>query len=243
MNCTYAYDTQQASCFVTNRIYSLLEHYGWSVKTLSDESNIPYETLKKLMNRKIENTSVHNIIKIASALQCQVDYLVNEDSLQTPYSPNSLHNQNITTYLTGLDLSCQYQLPFATNCYVPVYQPHSLTRRLSFEPTLDLLDISSYPEELRCKIEFGLTISTHSFHPICHYHDVLLMAADRFPHNGEFAVFTNEDNLYFRKYFSYSEFVLLEPVNGLGENITLTDLSTWEFLGYVIGIHRCRYRS
>lgn len=237
MNCTYAYSTKQASCLVSNRIYSLLEHYGWSVKTLSDESNIPYETLKKLLNRKIENTSVHNIIKIASALQCQVDYLVNESSAQLPSLLNSSHTKNMGTYLTSLDVSCQQRLPLHATCYIPIYQPHSLVQNFPFVPALDLLDISSYPGELRGVIECGVVVSTHSFHPICQYNDVLLMAADRFPHNGEFAIFLYSGKLYFRKFFSYTNHVLLEPVNGLGEVITLTDLSSWVFIGYVAGIH------
>ena len=76
MNAAYAYDTQKASYTITNRIHYLLESKHWSVKTLSDESNIPYETLKKLLYRKTENTSFHNIMKIALAFNCNLNYFV-----------------------------------------------------------------------------------------------------------------------------------------------------------------------
>ena len=76
MNAAYAYNNQEAALLITNRIYYLLEQNQWSVKTLSDKSNIPYETLKKLLSRKTENTSFHNIMKIALAFKCNLDYLV-----------------------------------------------------------------------------------------------------------------------------------------------------------------------
>ena len=56
MNAAYAYNNQEAAFLITNRIYYLLEQNHWSVKTLSDKSNIPYETLKKLLSHKTENT-------------------------------------------------------------------------------------------------------------------------------------------------------------------------------------------
>ena len=76
MNSAYLYDTRKAAYVITNRIYYLLETRHWSVKTLSDESNIPYETLKKLLTRKIENTSFHNIMKIALAFNCNLNELL-----------------------------------------------------------------------------------------------------------------------------------------------------------------------
>ena len=76
MNAAYAYNNQEAAFLITNRIYYLLEQNQWSVKTLSDKSNIPYETLKKLLSHKIENTSFHNIMKIALAFNCNLNYFI-----------------------------------------------------------------------------------------------------------------------------------------------------------------------
>ena len=239
MNYNYVYDTKQISCLVTSKIYSLLEHRGWSLRTLSEESNIPYETLKKLLSGKIENTSMHNIIKIATALQCPIDYLVNENPLESVSFENSPHTNGIWDYFSNIHVSCKNNLPFHSDHYVPILQPHSIAQDFSpMEPALDFLDISHYPVDFRHKVQYGLVICSHIYHPIFYYNDILLLAKDRFPHNGEFAIFINQGNLYLRKFYSYSDSILLEPVNGMGSSITITSLSSWIFLGYVTGIHR-----
>lgn len=239
MNSIYAYDTKQTSYIVINRIYSLLESRGWSVKTLSDESDIPYETLKKLLNRKIENTSIHNIVKIATAFHCQIDYLVSDDTLDYTSFQSSLHTKTIWKYFIAIDSSCQFCSSTESNLFVPLYHPRSFSKEHSEnEPVLDIIDIADYPKVLRKNIECGIAISSHCFHPIYQKNDILLIARERFPHCGEISVFIHNGNLYVRKFYSYAGFVILEPVNNIGVPITITDLSEWFFFGYVAALHR-----
>ena len=108
MNATYSYDIREASSLIINRIYCLLESKHWSVKTLADQSNIPYETLKKLLSGKTENTSFHNIIKIALAFECDLDYLVEpfENNCDISFSQNvtptcSRHNISKVEFTTS----------------------------------------------------------------------------------------------------------------------------------------------
>lgn len=239
MNNTYAYDTRNTSCIVINRIYSLLESRGWSVKTLSDKSNIPYETLKKLLNRKIENTSIHNIIKIATAFHCQIDYLVGDDNASPKNFSPSLHTQAALDYFDNIDSSCQFNASICSHNYIPVYHPHSFVQN-SFpqEPSFDVLDTAGFPTPLNSIIECGIVISSHCYHPIYYYGDILLIARDRFPHCREISLFVHHGNLYIRKFYSYSNTIVLEPVNDIGTPIVITDLSSWSFWGYVAGIYR-----
>lgn len=244
MNSTYTYDTKNTSYIVINRIYSLLESRGWSVKTLSDQSNIPYETLKKLLNRKIENTSIHNIIKIATAFHCQVDYLIGDDSISPVTSSPSLHTRAALEYFETIDSSCQFHSPVNTHNYIPVYHPHSFVQEHKpQEPSFDVLDIAGFPAHLSSIIECGITISTHCYHPIYYYGDILLIAKDRFPHCGEIALFVHQGNLYIRKFYDYFNTIVLEAVNDIGAPIVITDFSSWSFFGYVAGIHRPQTKS
>ena len=239
MNSAYAYDTRNTSCILINRIYSLLESRGWSVKTLSDKSNIPYETLKKLLNRKIENTSIHNIIKIATAFHCQIDYLIGDDNACRYYGQNSFHTQSALKYFGSVDYSCQFDTPVCTPDYIPVYHPHSfLQDSYPTEPCFDVLNIAGYPDDLKKIIECGIAVSSHCFHPVYHYNDILLISRDRFPHCRETSVFIHQGNLYIRKFYSYGTTVILEPVNEIGTPIVINDFSSWTFWGYVAGIHR-----
>ena len=63
------------SKIIAGRISTQLSRHNWSLKTLSDRSTVPYETIKKVANGKIRNPSLKNIFKIAEAFDCSIDYL------------------------------------------------------------------------------------------------------------------------------------------------------------------------
>ncbi|MCI1959766.1 MAG: helix-turn-helix domain-containing protein, partial [Clostridia bacterium] len=63
-----------------DNISFLLNREGWTLSTLSKKSLVPYETIKKLCNAKIENPSIMNILKIAEAFDCSVDALVGREN-------------------------------------------------------------------------------------------------------------------------------------------------------------------
>lgn len=61
---------------LADRILEQLCRHGWTMKTLSEKSGLPYETLKKIMARKIHNPSLRSVCLIADALECSIDELV-----------------------------------------------------------------------------------------------------------------------------------------------------------------------
>ena len=66
---------------IAGRISTQLSRHNWSLKTLSDRSTVPYETIKKVANGKIRNPSLKNIFKIAEAFDCSIDYLAGRTPL------------------------------------------------------------------------------------------------------------------------------------------------------------------
>ena len=249
MTTVYAYDTKQASTVVSNRIYHLLELNHWSVKTLSDKSNIPYETLKKLLAKKIENTSIHNIIKIASAFHCNIDDLVGfyEDSqnfsqgtsLSLP-SAGCIHTRFLWKYYNDIDHSLDDCQALPKNTCIPLLDPVSngLSTALSDISKLDMLDISSYPKELRQEIEYGIVISSHCYHPVYYNKDILLVSRKRPPLPGENAILLHHGEIYIRRISQAREHIILESVNGIGYDINICDFSDWIIWGYIVGVHR-----
>jgi len=216
MNAAYAYNNQEAAYLITSRIYYLLEQNHWSVKTLSDKSNIPYETLKKLLSRKTENTSFHNIMKIALAFNCNLNYFVE------PLENNDIQH--------------------AANTKIPVFSPESSadlqTETSIYSSTQDTLDISLYPEYIQNQIHCGIAISSYSYHPIYTDGDTLLINCSRAPLPGEIGIFLHKNNLYIRTFLPSFDSIILKPVNGIGPDIILYDFTDWKVLGYVMGVHK-----
>lgn len=249
MNTAYAYNAQETSAAVISRIYYLLELNQWSVKTLSDKSNIPYETLKKLLARKIENTSIHNIIKIAAAFHCNIDDLVcchtNSRNIPKPPLPQKHVKDSIYTnfgeaYCLEIDYSLEHCKQLSPNLRIPLINPasHPLAVALKDIPRLDTLDISSYPEEILQKTDYGIILSTYCYHPVYCYKDILLVSRKRFPLPGETAILLHHGEVYIRRFCPSSSQIMLESLNSIGPDIKIQDFSDWTVCGYVTGVYR-----
>ena len=224
MNATYSYDIEEASSLITNRIYYLLESKNWSVKTLSDQSNIPYETLKKLLSRKTENTSFHNIIKIALAFKCSLDYLV-----------EPLENDRDICFSQIAVPTCSCRNLPKSEFTIPLFDPANASEMNSQSNTLN---ISKYPDYVKQAAEFGITVSSYCYHPIYHPDEVLLVSQKRFPHHGETCVFLHKGMIYIRIFYKNNYSVILKSVNSVGPDIEIYDFSEWAFVGYVVAVHQ-----
>ena len=82
------YDTENDSPdlaeIIMSRISSQLSTHNWSLKILSDNSGVPYETIKKIANGKISNPSLKSILKISLAFGCTIDYLAGKEISPRP---------------------------------------------------------------------------------------------------------------------------------------------------------------
>lgn len=230
MNTAYGYDTREASSIITNRIYYLLELNHWSIKTLSDESNIPYETLKKLLSKKTENTSFHNIMKIALAFKCNLNDLVMPLEEKTTDS----------NYFYEVGDSFDVCTPLRKSANIPLLSPHDLydDKNTKCNYVKDTLDASSFPIDIKYDIEFGLQISSLSYHPVYKKNDILLVSRRRIPQVGETGIFLHHNQIYIRVFSRSRNDIILKSVNGIGPDIKIYDFSEWSILGCVVGIQR-----
>lgn len=55
---------------------------NWSLRKLSDRADLPYETVKKLINRKIHKPSFFSVCRIAAAFEISIDALLGKGDLQ-----------------------------------------------------------------------------------------------------------------------------------------------------------------
>lgn len=60
-------------------IYKELAKRNWTLKMLSDKSDLPYESVKKLLNNKIGKPSFMSIWQISNAFGCSLDSLAGRD--------------------------------------------------------------------------------------------------------------------------------------------------------------------
>lgn len=236
MNAAYSYNPKEACAFINSRIYIQLEKHHWSVKTLSDKTGIPYETLKKLLSMKTENTSFHNIARIALAFNCNLNYLTGASGENDSFYEKAFYKGYLgeigSSFRTCETPKSPHRIP-VFSCDTDYHLQDA--KPVTFSASLDL---ASYPAYLQKEADYGLMISSYCYHPVYYEDDILLVSKKRAPKIGETAVFSHNGKLYIRLLLKRKKQFMLSSVNGLGTDIFISDFSQWRIRGTVVGIHR-----
>lgn len=65
----------------TEMIKEMILDTKMSMKSFADKAELPYTTLRSILDRGIENASINNIIKICNALSISIDKLYSVDTV------------------------------------------------------------------------------------------------------------------------------------------------------------------
>ncbi len=225
---------------ILNSINKLMYDKGWSIKQLSEEAELPYESVKKLVGGKINNPTIYSIIKLSKAFESSPDHLLEWNSI---YNLQSRHlPQRALTLLSEIAnfemYLHEYNQKYLNN-NIPVLVPvGKFYDGMIFDSIFtDSINISPYQKDFKNNIMCGLKIVGKSLHPTYLDNDILLIAKDRFPLNREIGIFLIGHKIYIRKYI-VSNPIELASVNHRGSSIKITDIDDIHFFGRVITVVR-----
>ncbi len=224
---------------IVRNISSELKSRNWSLLRLSEESGVPYDTLKKLLTNRIENPNFRNIAKIAYALNVDINSLSGIAPI-TSVVPESTHSLKLIQYISELEKSLEVTAPFRKNDYIPVFVPLPSYEQIPFYGggvAINYLAVGKYRERFGDKLSFGLRITGNSYHPVYFENDTLLVGTNRPPLVGEVGLFIKDGYAYIRR-FKGGDGITLEPINSIGNSIILDSLDDWTIMGYVLGVYR-----
>jgi transcriptional regulator with XRE-family HTH domain len=223
-----------------NNINKLVYKNGWTIHQFSEKSNIPYETVKKLLSGKINNPGIYTLIKISQSFGCGIDYLIGMDSAYGFVSSNLPQRtftllQEIANFEIYLHEQNKKNHKNEITTLVPTGILHD--GMLFDSAFIESTDISAYNGLFDNIIMCGLKITGKKFHPTYLDGDVLLIARDRFPQCGEIGVFLLGNKAYIRKY-TVTDHILLESLNGFERPIKINNIDELHFFGRVLTIVR-----
>lgn len=225
---------------IVSTINRLTYDNGWTIKKLSENADLPYESVKKLVGGKITNPTIYSLIKISNAFDCGLDYLVSNESVYGPRI-HLLPKRAVTLLNAIADFEIylsQYNQKHLTDHITVLVPTGSVGDGMLFDSILtDSVDISAYRSDYGDIIMCGLKVVGDALHPTYLKNDILLIARDRFPLDGETGVFLIKHKAYIRKYISSTP-VILAPVNGIGDSITVSNINDIHFFGRVLTIVR-----
>lgn len=213
---------------------------GWTLKTLSDRSGVPYETLKKLANAKIDNPSLQSVIKVAQAFDCTLDSLfVAESDLAHKLLSLPARSREFVEAIADLELAMTTRERKPEACMVPVIIPTgNMSDGMIYDSLCtEYLDASPYLTRFGTHLMCALKITDNSFFPTYMDGDLLLIARDRLPRYGSICIFLHDNQLFIRKFVPGTP-ARLDSVNNRERSVYIEDPESWMLFGSVLTVVR-----
>lgn len=97
-------ENQILTDILINNICAQLAKRSWTLKDLADRADLPYESVKKLINHKIQRPSFVSIWQIANAFGCSMDRLAGrKDPYESTLRQISENAAQITRMISDLE--------------------------------------------------------------------------------------------------------------------------------------------
>lgn len=217
-----------------------LSQKNWTLKTLSDRSGVPYETLKKLANAKIDNPSLQSVYKVAQAFDCSLDSFLSDDSglahkLQT-LSPRSIEFINA---IADFELALTVRSSENGQFLIPVVIPTGsmMDGMICDSFSAEYIDISPYLQRFGSHILCAFKISGNAYRPTYLNGDILLVGRNQQPHYGTVGIFLHNNQIYLCRYITESP-LQLETLGERHQSVSIDHPEEWTLFGCVLTVIR-----
>lgn len=220
---------------ISERLKELLDVKNITLNQLADLSNIPYDTLKNLYYAKNKNPRLDTLTAICRSLDISMDYLtgiIKRDAkemswiklyqdCENDYKDNliELVKEHLACGRHGRGVSLnitKFEANYTKMLRTRMDKRHSITCLIPDGHVEDGFTYSSSKVE-RVETVFdeaylAIKITTDNFIPSFFYGDIIVLE-NRYPQEGEKAVYTKGSKAYFRQYFREQNKILLKTLN------------------------------
>ncbi len=223
------------------RINEILEGKGMSWQKLAEVAGVPTETMRNIYYGKVRDPKVSTMLAISKALDVSVNYLMGqslftdeEKALIGHYRKCGNHGKSIMMLIAEYEANLaihernkkdKHRIP----CIVPIGEAGDGIKYSTCET------IEVYTSEEKAFI--SVLVPNNFWAPSYCKGDMILLER-RFPKNGEDALFTLEDKVYFRRYVEKDKGFVLRCPNGRGEDLIFNRMDKLYCVGTCIGIVR-----
>lgn len=214
-----------------------------SLPQLAEMSDLSLSTLQNLYYAKNQNPRIETLYAICKALDVTLDYLTgltkydkNELEMLRNYQKCGRHGKDFLLVIS------RFEAEYTTYLRQNKSNKHTIN---CLVPEGHVADGFTYTT---CKIEqvetvfddafMAIKITTDNFIPAFLNGDIIALA-NRFPIEGEKAVYYKDGRAYFREYNrELNGTVVLKTLNGIGEDFILNSMSGFKLLGTYINVIR-----
>lgn len=229
---------------ISERMKEVMEMKGISLNQLPEICDLSYETLRNLYYARNKNPRVETLYSLCKGLDITMDYLTgltkyNKDEMEmfANYQKCGKHGRDFlsiiarfeadyTTYINKMknEKNVNY-----INCLIPE------------GPEEDGFEYSSCKmEHIECIYEdacMAIKITTDNFIPVFLRGDILAIA-NKYPKEGEKAIYYKDGKTYIRQYHFENGKVVLKSITRKGKDIIADSMKDYEVLGTYINLIR-----
>lgn len=200
-----------------------------SVKAFANDIDLPYTTIRSILERGIFNAKVENVIRICKGLNIKPEEIMDlEDNSKKSQNDNSVVKESPSSYITSV-----IELPVLSkiSAGLPIYTEENI---------IDYVHVSK--EMLTAgKKHFGLLVDGDSMDKEFRDGDVVIVEKDSVIENGQIGVvMVNGYNATLKRVRYNGDMVILQPESNNPEHqpqfYNIND--EIRFIGRVVGMHR-----
>lgn len=229
---------------IWNRMYELMAERNMSIQDLSDSSGIPLETLRNIYYKKVKDPKVSTIFRLAQTFGVSMDNLLGDEKyvkydadeveVIRNYRSCGHHGKSIIKLVSRFEsTAAKKEREGESKHRIPCLIPVGKVEDGIYYNTCNVVDEYTNIEAAYLSIE----ITSNYFAPAYCMGDHILIE-NRFPEEGERAVFTDGIKAYFRLFERDGDKYILKCLNGRGKDIFLNRMDEMDCIGTCISVVR-----
>lgn len=226
---------------ISKNLKDILKKKKMSYQQLADEANLPLETVRNLYYGRVTDPKVSTMFAISKVLDVSVNWLMGEspytkqeEKLIMNFRRCGNHGKSMVMLTANYEAELARHERDATDKYtIPCIVPLDVIHDGLHYSSSEMIDISTDNPDAYIAIE----ITSNEFTPIFCKGDQVLIS-DKFPVNGETAVFFIDNMVYCRKFKEVDKGFVLESLNRHGQDFKYKRMDKVKCVGTCIGIIR-----
>lgn len=223
------------------RIRGLLAAQGITKEEFAEMCDLPIETVRNIYYGKTPDPKVSTVLKMSNALNISVNCLMGhcshskeERMLLQHYRMCGNHGRSIIELTSKYEALTAREEREATEKHtIPCLIPHGSIRQGIIYDGCETVEIYTTNREAYTAIK----MVNNDLVPAYCKGDIILLE-NRFPDNGEYAVFYREGKAYVRQYLEEGEVYRLKCLHNAGKDIIFKRMDEIEYIGTCCGVVR-----
>ncbi|MBQ7765955.1 MAG: helix-turn-helix transcriptional regulator [Lachnospiraceae bacterium] len=226
---------------LSKRLQEILIDLNWTKEKLAEQSGLPVETIKNIYYGKTADPKVSTVLAIAEATGYSMNCLMGkcahtpqEKAILRNYRSCGPHGKSLIELIAKYEAGAvKGEREAADKHLIPCLLPHGDIHKGIIYDTCETIEIETTVPEAYISVQ----LTSNALAPKYCKNDIILLE-NRFPSNGEYAVFFRNDRLFIRKFIEDNGFYRLKCLHNQGTDIILRRMDEVQYVGTCCSVVR-----